>query len=66
MKSGLRKSLLACVLAGSWSPVAPLCAQMPPAIAVSGEAIVATFHGPPMRQISIDWPRLPLKGRRPA
>jgi Protein of unknown function (DUF3455) len=45
MKSGLRKSLLAGVLAaGSWSPVAPLCAQMPPAIAVSGEAIVATFH----------------------
>jgi len=44
MKFGLRKSLLAGVLVGSWSPVAPLCAQMPPAIAVSGEAIVATFH----------------------
>lgn len=44
MKSGLRKSLLVGVLAGFWSPVAPLCAQMPPAIAVSGEAIVATFH----------------------
>ncbi|MFZ0125060.1 MAG: DUF3455 domain-containing protein [Xanthobacteraceae bacterium] len=44
MKSGLRKSLLVGVLAGFWSPVAPLCAQLPPAIAVSGEAIVATFH----------------------
>ena len=44
MKSGLRKSLLAGVVAGFWSPVAPLCAQMPPAIVVSGEAIVATFH----------------------
>lgn len=44
MTSGLRKSLLAGVCAGSLSPFASLSAQMPPAITVSGEAIVATFH----------------------
>src|SRR5215813_14140101 len=44
MKPRLRKSLLAGLLAGSLPLEASLSAQLPPAISVSGEAIVATLH----------------------
>jgi hypothetical protein len=44
MKSGLWKSLLAGLFAGSLSPIASLPAQLPPAISVSGETIVTTLH----------------------
>ena len=44
MNSGLRTSLLAGLLAASLLPDIPLSAQLPPAIIVSGESVIATYH----------------------
>jgi Protein of unknown function (DUF3455) len=44
MNSGLRTSLLAGLLVASLLPDIPLSAQLPPAIMVSGESVIATYH----------------------